>query len=69
MWMPIYIVKADLYVIVKVFFVVGSFRHNIGLLLIGPDDKDDYEIEILKRSKQINHDFVFPDVDDLATAK
>ena len=61
------IIKAGLYVTVKVFSVVGSFRHFIGLLLSGPDDEDDYEIEILKRSKKINHDFVFPDVDDLAT--
>ena len=63
------IVKAGLYVIVTVFSVVGSFRHFIGLLLSSPDDEDDYESEILKRSKQINHDFVFPDVDNLATAK
>ena len=52
-----------------VFSVVGSFRHFIGLPLKGPDDEDDYEIAILKRSKQINHDFAFPDVDDLATAR
>ena len=51
------------------FSVVGSFRHFVRLLLNGPDDEDDYEIEILKRSKQINHGFVFPDVDHLATAK
>ena len=57
------IVKAGLYVIVKVFSVVGSFRHFVRLLLNGPNDKDDCEIEILKRSKQINHGFVFPDVD------
>ena len=63
------IVKAGLYVIVKVFSVVGSFKHFIGLLLSGPDDEDDYEIEILKQCKQINHDFVFADVDDLATAE
>ena len=48
------IVKAaGLYVIAKVFSVDGSFRHFIGLLLTGHDDEDDYEIEILKRSKQI----------------
>ena len=63
------IVKAGLYVIIKVFSVVGSFRHFVRLLLNGPDDEDDFEIEILKRSKQINHGFVFPDVDHLATAK
>ena len=63
------IVKTGLYVIVKVFSVVGSFRQFVRLLLNGPDDEDDYEIEILKRSKQINHGFVFPDVDHLATAK
>ena len=63
------IVKAGLYVIVKVFSVVGSFRHFFRLLLNGPDDEDDFDIEILKRSKQINHGFVFPDVDHLATAK
>ena len=34
-------VKAGLYVIVKVFSVVGSFRHFIGLLFGGPDDEDD----------------------------
>ena len=44
------IVNAGLYVIVKVFSVVGSFRHFVGLLLSGPDDEDHYEIEILKRS-------------------
>ena len=44
------IVKAGLYVIVKVFSVVGRFRLFVGLLLSGPDDEDDYEIEILKRS-------------------
>ena len=60
------IVKVGLYVIVKVFSIVGSFRHFIGLLLNGPDGEDDYEIEILKQSKQINHNFVVPDVDDLA---
>ena len=49
--------------------VVGSFRHFVGLLLNGPDDEDDYEIKILKRSKQINYGFVFPDIDDLPTAK
>ena len=48
------IVKVGLYVIVTVFSAVGSFRHFIGLLLNGLDDEDDYEIEILKRSKQIN---------------
>ena len=63
------IVKAGLYIIVKVFSVVGSFRHFVGLLLTGPDDEDDYEIEILKRSKQVNHDFVFSDVDDLAVVR
>ena len=63
------IVKAGLYVIVKLFSVVGSFWRFVGLLLNGPDDKDDYEIEILKRFKQINRDLVFPDVDDLAIAK
>ena len=42
------IVKAGLYVIVEVFSVVGSFRHFVELLLNGPDDEDDYEIEILK---------------------
>ena len=44
------IVKAGLYVIVKVFSVVMSFRNFVGLLLSGPDVEDDYEIEILKRS-------------------
>ena len=44
------IVKAGLYVFVKVFSVVGSFRHFIGLLLSGSDGEDDYEIEILKQS-------------------
>ena len=63
------IVKAGLYVIVKVFSVVGSFRQFVRLLLNGPNDEDDCEIEILKRSKQINHSCVFPDVDHLATAK
>ena len=47
------IVKAGLYVIVKVFSVVLSFRHFVGLLLSGPDDENDFDIEILKRSKQI----------------
>ena len=51
------------------FSVVGSFKNFVGLLLNGPDDEDFYEIKILKWSKQINHGFVFPDVDDLATAK
>ena len=63
------IVKAGLYVIDKVFFVIGSFRHFVGLLLNGIDDKDDNEIKLLKRSKQLNHGFSFPDVDDLATVK
>ena len=63
------IVKAGIYVIVKVLSVGGSFRHFVRLLLNGPDDEDNYEIEILKRSKQINHGFVFPDVDHLAPAK
>ena len=40
------IVKAGFHVIVKVFSVVGSFRHLIGLLLSGPDDEHDYETEI-----------------------
>ena len=40
------IVKASLYFIVKVFSVVGSFRHFVRLLLNGSDDEDDYEIEI-----------------------
>ena len=62
------IIKTSLYVTVKVFSVVGSFRHFVRLLLNGRDDEDDYEIEFLKRSKQINHGFVFPDVDHLATA-
>ena len=51
------------------FSVVGSFRHFVRLLLNGPDDEDDYEIKILEWSLQINHGFVFPDVDDLAPAK
>ena len=51
------------------FSVVGSFKHFVGLLLNGPDDENDYEIEILKRSKQINHGFIYPDVDHLATVK
>ena len=63
------IVKAGPYVIFKVFSVVGSFRHFVRLLLNGPDDEDDYEIEILKRSEQINHGFAFLDVDHMATAK
>ena len=62
------IVKAGLYVIVKVFSEIGSFRHFVRLLLNGPDDEDDYEIE-KNGSKQINHGFVFPDIDHLATAK
>ena len=49
--------------------IVKSFRHFVGLLCNGPDDEDDYEIKILKLSKQINHSFFFPDVDDQATAK
>ena len=44
------IVKAGLYVIVKVFSVVGNFKNFVGLLLSDPDDEDDYKIEILKRS-------------------
>ena len=47
------------------FSVVGSFSPFVGLLLNGPDDKDDYEIKILEWS----HGFVFPEVDNLATAK
>ena len=62
------IVEAGRYVIVKVFSVDGNFRHFVGLLLNGPDEEDDYEIKFLKRSKQIKNGFVFPDVDDLATA-
>ena len=60
---------AGRYVIVKVFSVDGSFRHFVGLLLNGPDDEDNHEIRFLKRSKQIKNGFVFPDVDNRATAK
>ena len=42
------IVKAGFYVIFKVFSAVRSFRHFVGLLLSGPDDANDYEIEILR---------------------
>ena len=63
------IVKAGLYVIVKVFSVVGSFRHFVGHLPNGPDHEDDNEIKILKPFRQINHGFAFPDVDDLAASK
>ena len=63
------IIEAGRYVIVKMFPVDGSFKHFVGLLLDGPDEEGDFEIKFMKRSNRIKDGCIFPEVDDLATAK
>lgn len=57
------------FAIVKVYSSDGKFKKFVGLLQNGPDDDGDFKVKFMKRSNKIKNGFVFPEIEDLASAK
>ena len=47
----------------NVYSSYGKIKMLVELVLSGPNDDDDFEVEFLKRFKKLGNGFVFPDRD------
>ena len=63
------IIEAGCYCTIKVYSSDGKFKLIVEVVLRGPGDYGDFEVNFLKRSNNIRNEFVFPDRDDIAFAK
>ena len=61
------ILKCGDFVIANVHTAAGNCKKFIGKLVSGPDEDKDFKISFLERSRKIKNEFLFPEMEDLAS--